>query len=116
MALSDIPNPTPVTVPAKEEKVYDKQFCPRLEIICHPSGTGKPWTAKFTGLPYDGVEVSTTGAIQIELKDIKALAAKDAALAQALGAVLNVIGTYLVKCRLKNKRIVTVENIEEILS
>lgn len=113
--ISDIPNPTPIKVPAKAQKVFDKQFCPRLEIIAHPASSSKPWTARFTGLPYDGQDVSVHGAIQIELQDIKALAEKDPALAQALGAVLNVIGTYLVKCRLKNKRIVTVDNVEEIL-
>jgi len=116
MSISDIPNPTPVTVPAKAEKVFDKQFCPKLEILSYPASSGKPWTAKFVGMPYDGHDLATTGMIQIELQDIKALAAKDPALAQALGAVLNVIGTYLVKCRLKNKRVVTVDNVEDILS
>ena len=115
MALSDIPNPIPVIVEAKPEKVFDKQFCPELEILSYPANSGKPWTARFVGVPYDGNELSSEGKIQIELQDIKALAEKDPALAQALGAVLNVIGTYLVKCRLKNKRVVTVDNIEEIL-
>jgi len=115
MALSDIPNPTPIVIPAKEEKIFDKQFCPKIEINAFPSGTSKPWTAKFIGQPYNGSEVSPTGMIQVELQDLKALAEKDAELAAAMGAVLALVGKYLVKCRLKNKRIVTVGNIEEIL-
>jgi hypothetical protein len=114
MAISDIPNPNPITVPATGEKVFDKQFCPRLEITAHPAGTGKPWTAKFVGHPYDGNEIRYP-SFQVELQDLKALSLLDAELAQAMGAVLAVIGKYLVKCKMKNKHIVTVDNVEEIL-
>lgn len=110
--LSSIPNPVPMVKPAIAEKIYDKQFCTVLEIEAHPS---KEWTARFTGFPYDGTEIEKSSPLNIELKDIKALAAKDPELAQAMGMVLAVIGKYLVKCKIKNKRVVTDSNIEEIL-
>jgi hypothetical protein len=114
MAISDIPNPLPLVIPASAEKVFDKQFCPRLEITAHPQSSNKPWTAKFVGMAYDGNEMKHP-AFQVELQDLKALSLLDAELAQAMGAVLAVIGKYLVKCKVAGKHIVTVENIEEIL-
>ena len=110
--LSSIPNPVPMVKPAIAEKVFDKQFCTSLEIEAHPS---KAWTARFTGFPYDGTEIEQSAPLNITLEDIKALAAKDAELAQAMGMVLAVIGKYLVKCKIKNKRVVTATNIEDIL-
>jgi hypothetical protein len=110
--ISDIPNPTPLTIPATAEKVFDKQFCVKLEINAKPE---HPWSAKFVGFPYNGTEIANTGMFQVELQDLKVLALKDPELAQAMGAVLAVIGKYLVKCKLKNKRQVTDANIEEIL-
>ena len=112
MALTEIPNPVPLVKPATEEKVYDKQFCTRLEIIADPS---LPWSAKILGFPFDGTGIERSEPLPIELRDLKVLAAKDPELAQAMGMVLAVIGKYLVKCKIKNKRIVTVDNVEEVL-
>jgi len=110
--LTSIPNPIPVVKPAVAEKIYDKQFCTQLTISADPS---RPWDARFTGVAYDGTELERSSMQVIELKDLKALAAKDPELAQAMGLVLAVIGKYLVKCKIKNKRVVTDANIEEIL-
>jgi hypothetical protein len=111
--MADIPNPIPQVIPAKAEKVLDKQFCTKLEITAHPN---KPWSAKFVGMPYDGDLTLGTQPFMVELQDLKELAALDAELAQAMGGVLAVIGKYLVKCKIANKRIVNKDNIEEILS
>ena len=111
--MADIPNPIPQVIPAIAEKVLDKQFCTKLEITAHP---GKPWSAKFVGLPYDGDLTLGTQLFIVELQDLKELAALDAELAQAMGGVLAVIGKYLVKCKIANKRTVNKDNIAEILS
>ena len=110
--MSDIPNPNPITVPATVERVYDKQFCTQLTIDATPGGE---WKARFTGFPYDGTEVLRQGPFSVELQDLKALALHDPELAQAMGTVLAVVGKYLVKCKIANKRVVTVANIAEIL-
>lgn len=110
--LTSIPNPIPVVKPAVPEKVFDKQFCTQLTIDADPL---KPWSARFTGVAYDGTALERSSIQVIELKDLKALAVKDPELAQAMGLVLAVIGKYLVKCKIKNKKIVTVANVEEIL-
>lgn len=110
--LTNIPNPIPMVKPATEEKVFDKQFCTNLTIEAHPS---KAWSARFTGIAYDGTELERSSMQIIDLKDIKALAEIDPELAQAMGLVLAVIGKYLVKCKIKGKRVVTVDNVEEIL-
>ena len=115
MSISDIPNPNPLVVPASVEKVFDKLFCPKLEITAHPAGSNKPWSAKFVGMAYDGNQ-TTLPAFQVELVDLKAISLKDMELAQAMGSVLAVIGKYLVKCKQKNKHTVTIDNVEEILS
>jgi hypothetical protein len=111
--MSDIPNPIPKIVQATAEKVYDKQFCIKLEINASPD---KEWTAKIVGVPFDGTDILRTEMLPIELKDLKALSALDPDLAQAMGGVLAVIGKYLVQCKIKNKRIVTASNIADILS
>jgi len=111
--MADIPNPNPITVPPTVERVYDKQFCTQLMIDASPGGE---WKARFTGLPYDGTAVLRQDLFSVELKDLKALALLDPELAQAMGAVLAVIGKYLVKCKVANKRVVTTANIAEILS
>lgn len=113
MALTDIPNPIPLTQEAVPAKVFDKQFCTQLVIDAHPS---KPWTARFVGMPYDGTEISRSAPFMVELKDLKELAALDLELAQAMGGVLAVIGKYLVKCKIANEHKVTVDNIAEILA
>jgi hypothetical protein len=114
MSIADIPNPSPLVIPASAEKVFDKQFCPKLEITAHPANSNKPWTAKFVGMAYDGNEMKHP-AFQVELVDLKALSLLDAELASAMASVLAVIGKYLVKCKQKNKHTVTVDNVEEIL-
>lgn len=108
----DIPNPTPITQAATAEKVFDKQFCTKLEILASPN---KPWSARFIGFPYDGVDILTQNGVSVELRDLKSLSAIDHELAMAMGGVLAVIGKYLVKCRVKGKYVVTTENIAEIL-
>jgi hypothetical protein len=114
MSLSDIPNPTPVIIPASEERVFDKQFCQRVEITAFPAATNKPWTTSFVGYAYDGSNI--TGApFRIELRDLKALALMDAEIGQAMAAVLSVVGKYLVKGRIKGVNVVTVDNIEDVL-
>lgn len=112
MSLTDIPNPNPIIVPASAQRVYDKQFCTQLTIDAHP---GNEWTARFIGFPYDGVDIVRKDPVIVELKDLKALSAIDPELAQAMGAVLAIVGKYLVKCKIANKRVVTEANIAEIL-
>lgn len=109
--MADIPNPTPIVKAAVPEKTFDKQFCTDLRIDAKPE---LPWNAAFVGVPFDGVEIIDDKFI-MRLKDLKALAVVDAELAQAMGAVLAVIGKYLVKGKLKNIREVTDKNIEELL-
>jgi len=43
MSETYIPNPTPVVIPATEEKIFDKQFCTKIEIDAHPS---RPWAVR----------------------------------------------------------------------
>lgn len=112
MANLDIPNPIPVVEEAKAAKVFDKLFCTRLIITANPSDN---WQAEFTGRPYDGIEILNKDDTTVQLIDLKSLAALDLELAQAMGAVLSVIGKYLVKCKITNKYVVTTENIQEIL-
>lgn len=113
MAEEFIPNPVPVVVPATEEKVFDKQFCIKLEIDAHPS---RPWNAKFMGLPFNGTEVLDYPYLQMELQDLKQLANFDTELAQAMGGVLAVIGKYLVKGKVNGISTVNAENIADVLA
>lgn len=113
MSETYIPNPTPVVVPAKEEQIFDKQYCTKIEIDAHPA---RPWTAKFMGLPYDGVEVLDYPYFQMDLQDLKELALLDAELAQAMGGVLAVIGKYLVKGKVNGISSVNADNIAEVLA
>ncbi len=112
MANLDIPNPSPIIEEAKAAKIFDKLFCTRLIINASPSD---PWSAEFTGRPYDGAEVLNKDDVTVQLQDLRMLAAIDPELAQAMGAVLSVIGKYLVKCKITGKYIVSTENIQEIL-
>ncbi len=113
MSETYIPNPIPVVIQAKEEKVFDKQFCIKLEIDAHPA---RPWTAKFMGLPFNGTEVLDYPYLQMELLDLKALALLDEELATAMGGVLAVIGKYLVKGKVNGISTVNAENIADVLA
>lgn len=107
----DIPNPEPFTVAAKQEQVFDKLFCTRLHISAKPN---EPWIATFTGVPYDGDSVDDKEWI-MRLEDLKTLSALDHELAQAMGAVLAVVGKYLVKGKINKTQVVNAENIAEVL-
>ena len=107
----DIPNPEPFTIAAKSEQVFDKLFCTLLHISAKPN---QPWDATITGAPYDGDSVDSNTWI-MRLEDLKALSALDHELAQAMGAVLAVVGKYLVKGKITKTRVVNAENIAEVL-
>lgn len=111
--MADIPNPIPTVIPAKPEKVYDKQYCLQVVIDAKPATA---WKARLVGAPYDG-DVSTLPPNNfVELVDLKALALADEDLAAALQNVMTVVGKYLVKAKVKNVKQVTPENVADILA
>jgi hypothetical protein len=109
MAENTIPNPNPITIPAK---TYDKQYCTTLTISASPSAA---WNAAIVGQDYDG-DVSLLDQKNIvRLKDLKALALVDAELSAAMAATLAVVGKYLVLARAAGVKVVTAENVAAIL-
>ena len=110
--LAGIPNPKPKVIEATEAKTFDQQFCISLLIQSLPNA---PWTAEFIGVPYDGKEIIIDEQTGVRLEDLKALAAVDTELAQAMGAVIATVGKYLYVCKAKGIKVVGPKNIEEVL-
>ena len=105
-----IPNPNPISIPAK---VYDKQYIPMTVIKAEPN---KPWDCMFQAVSFDGDASVLGDAFSIQLKDVKALAAIDTSIDQAMGAMLAVLGKYAVLCKAKNVHTVTAANIADVLA
>ena len=108
-----IPNPSPVTIPAVSQKVYDKLYVPHTTISAKPN---QPWNCVFTSVSYDGDNAILDDNYQIQLRDIKALAAIDSDIAQAMGAMLAVLGKYAVLCKAAGVKKVDVTNIAALLA
>ncbi len=105
-----IPNPNPTTIP---EKVYDKQYIPTTTISAEPN---QPWNCSFIAVSFDGNEAVLNDQFIVTLKDVKGLAAVDADIATAMGAMLAVLGKYAVLCKVANVSEVTLENIVATLA
>jgi len=105
-----IPNPNPITVP---QKVYDKQYIPTTTISAEPN---QPWNCSFIAVSFDGNEAVLNDQFIVTLKDVKGLAAVDADIATAMGAMLAVLGKYAVICKASGVQEVNVENIAALLA
>jgi hypothetical protein len=110
--LSTIPNPTPIVKEAVPERVFDKQFCTQILIQAKP---GEPWSAMFVGHAYDGTSIDQDDMQVVQLENLLAISQKDPHVASAMRMVLNVVGKYLVKCKMKNTPKVNADNVQEIL-
>lgn len=108
-----IPNPIPVIKPAVAEKNYNEIYNTKLTVDSLPD---VPWNAMFVGQSYDGDESVLDDKFPVMLRDLKAIAVLDPELGEAMTATLAVIGKYLVKCKQKNIRTITPENVLEVLS
>lgn len=106
----DIINPTPIIVPQKQ---YDQMYVTNINIIASPDS---PWNVSIVGVPYDGEsDILESQKTIITMKDIKALAPLDAELAQATSVMLAVIAKYLVKAKQKNVKVITTQNVLQVL-
>lgn len=108
-----IPNPVPVVKPAVPAKTFDKIYIPRTEINALPN---QPWNCKIVIAPFDGDAEILKQFEQIEIKDIKACAALSPALAAAMAAMLDALGTIAVAAKASNKKTITPENIVSVLA
>lgn len=103
-----IPNPVPVVKPAIPEKVFDKIYIPKTEILAAPN---KPWNCKIETVPFDGDAETLRQIFPVEIKDIKACAALVPELNAALNAMLTALATVATAATATNTRTITPENI-----
>lgn len=96
MPLPKISSDSTITIPARQEKVYDAAFMTNFTIVSPPTG---PWKAniRFHNYNYDLNEVSPgPSTIQpLVINDLLAEAGRSTLMAQVLGGVVTAVGLLL---------------------
>lgn len=105
-----IPNPNPVSIPAK---TYAQQYITKTIINAKP---GEPWNAIIESKPYDGEVGVLDTALVIQLQDIKACAVLVPELALAMQKMIEVLGMVSIAARATDTKIITPDNIVQILA
>ena len=110
MAEPIIPNPTPVSIPAK---TYSQQYLTHTAIIAKPN---QPWDVIIQSVSYDGDAGLLNDNFSITVKDVKACAALVPQMAEAMNKMIEALGLIAVAAKASDTKVITPQNIVATLA